>query len=316
MRATFSGPLVEIAEEDERIVLLTGDLGFTVVEPFAERFPDRFFNVGVAEQNMIGVATGLAEAGFVPFAYSIATFATLRAYEFVRNGPVLHHLPGESGRRRRRARIRDERSDALRARGHRGHAHAAGDDRARARGLRAGSDGAEGDQDGPRPDLLQARQERDQDGPGLDGRLRLDGVEQIGAGLDVAIVTTGSITREAAAAIELLEAQGWRSRLVVAACLSPSPAKALVAALRDVPLVVTVEAHYLTGRLGSLVSEVVAESGLGCRVLRCGVAGLPDSVGGEAFLNEAHGLSATRIARAAAEALDLRDTTANTVAAR
>ena len=122
--------------------------------------------------------------------------------------------------------------------------------------------------------------------PGLDGRLRLDGVEQLGAGRDVAIVTTGSITREAAAAVELLEGQGWRSRLVVAACLSPAPTEALVTALRNVPLVVTVEAHYLTGGLGSLVSEVVAESGLGCRVVRCGVAGLPDSVGSEAFLND------------------------------
>ena len=74
-------------------MLLTGDLGFTVLEPFAERFPDRFFNVGVAEQNMVGVATGLAEAGFVPFVYSIATFASLRPYEFIRNGPVLHELP-------------------------------------------------------------------------------------------------------------------------------------------------------------------------------------------------------------------------------
>ena len=63
MRATFVRTLVELAEEDERIVLLTGDLGFTVLEPFAERFPDRFFNVGVAEQNMVGIATGLAEAG-------------------------------------------------------------------------------------------------------------------------------------------------------------------------------------------------------------------------------------------------------------
>ena len=58
---------VELAERDERVVLLTGDLGFMVLEPFAERFPDRFFNVGVAEQNMVGLATGLAEAGFVPF---------------------------------------------------------------------------------------------------------------------------------------------------------------------------------------------------------------------------------------------------------
>src|SRR6476660_9330971 len=63
------------------------------LEPFRDRFPDRFFNVGVAEQNMIGVATGLAEAGLLPFAYSIVTFAPARPYEFIRNGPVHHNLP-------------------------------------------------------------------------------------------------------------------------------------------------------------------------------------------------------------------------------
>src|SRR5262249_21341178 len=92
MRATFVRTLGELADRDPRILLLTADLGYTVLEPFAERFPDRFFNVGVAEQNMVGLATGLADAGFLPFLYSIATFASLRAYEFVRNGPVFHRL--------------------------------------------------------------------------------------------------------------------------------------------------------------------------------------------------------------------------------
>src|SRR5206468_2385099 len=93
MRRSFVDTLIELAECDPRVVLLTGDLGFMVVEPFVERFPDRFFNMGVAEQNMVGVATGLAEAGFIPYVYSIVTFATLRPYEFIRNGPVLHQLP-------------------------------------------------------------------------------------------------------------------------------------------------------------------------------------------------------------------------------
>ena len=93
MRETFIRTLVDLAAEDTRIVLLVGDLGYTVVEPFAENHPDRYFNVGVAEQNMIGVATGLAESGYVPFVYSIATFASLRAYEFIRNGPLIHNLP-------------------------------------------------------------------------------------------------------------------------------------------------------------------------------------------------------------------------------
>src|SRR5205807_8481796 len=93
MRRAFTNMLVELAEHDPRIMLLTGDLGYLALEPFSERFPDRFFNVGVAEQNMVGLATGLAEAGFIPFVYSIVTFASLRPYEFIRNGPILHRLP-------------------------------------------------------------------------------------------------------------------------------------------------------------------------------------------------------------------------------
>ena len=93
MRAAFIRTLCDLAAGDDRIVLLTGDLGFMALEPFRERFPARFFNVGVAEQNMIGMATGLAEAGLLPYAYSIATFASLRAFEFIRNGPVLHRFP-------------------------------------------------------------------------------------------------------------------------------------------------------------------------------------------------------------------------------
>src|SRR3989442_13908714 len=97
MRGAFIRGLVEIADRDPRVLLVTGDLGFTVIEPFADRYPERFFNAGVSEQNMVGLATGLAEAGFIPFVYSIATFATLRPYEFIRNGPLLHRLPVRIG---------------------------------------------------------------------------------------------------------------------------------------------------------------------------------------------------------------------------
>ena len=88
MRKTFIKVLTELAEKDKRIMLLTGDLGFMVMEPFINRFPDRFINVGVAEQNLIGIASGLADAGMIPYVYSIAPFAVLRPYEFIRNGPI------------------------------------------------------------------------------------------------------------------------------------------------------------------------------------------------------------------------------------
>src|SRR6202046_3521709 len=93
VRKAFIDTMCSWAELEERILLRTGDLGYMAMEPFQERFSARFFNTGIAEQNMIGVATGLAEAGVIPFAYSIATFAALRPFEFVRNGPVLHRLP-------------------------------------------------------------------------------------------------------------------------------------------------------------------------------------------------------------------------------
>ncbi|MBV9463179.1 MAG: 1-deoxy-D-xylulose-5-phosphate synthase, partial [Verrucomicrobiae bacterium] len=93
MRTAFAKTLTEIAEKDPRVLLLTGDLGYMALECFSEKCPKQFFNMGVAEQNMVGVATGLAEDGFLPFAYSIITFASLRPFEFIRNGPVLHRLP-------------------------------------------------------------------------------------------------------------------------------------------------------------------------------------------------------------------------------
>lgn len=93
MRNTFIRTLLQTAEMDPRLMLIVGDLGFSVVEPFAQRFPERFLNAGIAEQNMAGVAAGLAMAGFHPFIYSIANFPTLRCLEQIRNDIAYHRQP-------------------------------------------------------------------------------------------------------------------------------------------------------------------------------------------------------------------------------
>jgi transketolase len=92
VRGAFVDALTELAAADERIWLLTGDLGFSVFERFREQFPDRFVNTGVAEQNMTGVAAGLALSGKVVFTYSIANFPTLRCLEHLRNDVCYHDL--------------------------------------------------------------------------------------------------------------------------------------------------------------------------------------------------------------------------------
>lgn len=93
MRNAFIEELTAAAKEFDNIALVVGDLGFGVVEPFATRFPNRFFNAGVAEQNMMGLAAGLASEGFHVFVYSIANFPTFRCAEQIRNDVDYHQLP-------------------------------------------------------------------------------------------------------------------------------------------------------------------------------------------------------------------------------
>lgn len=93
MRTAFISELVEQARVNPNVFLVVGDLGFSVVEPYAVEFPDRYLNAGVAEQNMTGVAAGLASEGFQVFTYSIANFPTLRCLEQVRNDICYQRLP-------------------------------------------------------------------------------------------------------------------------------------------------------------------------------------------------------------------------------
>ena len=93
MRNAFIDELIAAAELNDNIALVVGDLGYSVVESFAKRFPKRFFNAGVAEQNMMGLAAGLASEGFHVFVYSIANFPTFRCAEQIRNDVDYHQLP-------------------------------------------------------------------------------------------------------------------------------------------------------------------------------------------------------------------------------
>ena len=93
MRNVFLDKLYNQMESDETIFFLTADMGINLVEKFEEKYPKRFLNVGIAEQNLIGVASGLAESGMRPFVYTISNFLVHRCFEQIRNDIVLHNLP-------------------------------------------------------------------------------------------------------------------------------------------------------------------------------------------------------------------------------
>ena len=89
-RKTFIDTLIELAEKDDKIVLITCDVGFNYIEEFQKRFPDRFFNFGVTEQSTVIIASAMALAGYKPYVYSMINFVLFRPYEMVRNAVVKH----------------------------------------------------------------------------------------------------------------------------------------------------------------------------------------------------------------------------------
>ena len=306
MRKALVQSLLHLASECDRIVLLTGDLGFMALEPFREAFPQRFFNVGVAEQNMVGMATGLAEAGFIPFVYSIAPFAALRPFEFIRNGPVLHKLP-----------VRIVGMGMGFDYGHAGPSHFAIEDVALMR-TQAGlctvipADSAQAETairktfELPGPVYYSLSKDDRAVVPGLQGRFEIGRLQTLRGGDAITIVTMGSIAAEVMVAAESLETQGINSTVALVSSFHPGPVEDLAELLGRARPVLTVEAHVLSGGVGAFVCEVVAEQGLAVRVRRLGVVASPDGRSGSTrSLWAKHGLDARSIERAAMELVKL-----------
>jgi transketolase len=306
LRAAFTRTLVTLAEADRRVMLLTGDLGYSVLEPFADRYPDRFINVGVAEQNMIGVATGLAEAGFLPFVYSIVTFATLRPYEFIRNGPILHQLP-----------VRIVGVGGGFEYGHAGPTHYGVEDIGLMRLQPGITCLAPADHEQarsvflatwnlPGPVYYRIGKDDRTTVTGLAGRFALGRVERVRDGTELAFISMGAIAREAAAAAADLADMGVSCSVLVVASVTPPPIEDLLEELSRVPIAISVEAHSVTGGVGSLVAEIIAEYQLPCRLVRCGVRGaFKAPFGGQEYMERAHGLSRESLVETATRALQM-----------
>ena len=304
MRKAFIQSLLKLAHTDERVVLLTADLGYLVIEEFIETFPHRFVNVGVAEQNMVGIATGLAEAGFIPYIYSITPFAALRPFEFIRNGPIYHNLP-----------VRIVGVGQGVEYGINGLSHYALEDIGVLRTqpnltIIAPADNAqtrnavERTYDLPGP--IYFRLSKDNvDIPELEGKFEIGQIQQVGHGTDLLMISTGAITQEAIQAARILAENGLNATILVIASISPSPEKQLIDMLSKFRCVFTLEAHYTTGGIGSLIAELAAENNLALKLTRFGFTSiLNDTVGSAASIYALHGLSSEKVAGRIQEILE------------
>jgi transketolase len=296
VRKAFVEALIALAQRDQRVMLLTADLGYKALEPFAQTFPRRFFNVGVAEQNMVALATGLAEAGLVPFCYSIVTFATLRPYEFIRNGPVLHRWPvrivgmggGLEYPTNGATHYGLEDVGVLRVQPEMAIYTPA--DSAQTKQIIA----ATANTPGP---VYYRLGKTDLTVPGLDGRFTPGCPEHLIHGRDVLLLALGGMTTTAVAAAQTLAAEGVAAGVGVVSSLQPVDANRYAALLCSYPVVVTVEAHYRVGALGSLTAEIIAEQRVPIRLIRCAIASSPDGItGDQAFMYARHGIGPAQIA--------------------
>lgn len=260
MRTAFFDALMKLAERDSRVFLVVGDLGFGVTEPFAQRFPERYLNAGVAEQNMTGIAAGLALSGKIVFTYSIANFPILRCLEQIRNDVCYHH-----------ANVKVVAVGGGFAYGSLGATHHATEDLAIMRALPGMSVVAPGDPEeataatdavaahnGPcYLRLGRAGEQNVHNGP---IHFQLGKAIQIRQGSDVTLISTGGMLQTAVETADALSNKGVQARLLSMHTLKPLDENAVLAAARETSAICTIEEHSIIGGLGSAVAEVLAES--------------------------------------------------------
>jgi transketolase len=297
MRDVWGTKLVELGKTDLRTVVLDGDLAnSTKADKFALAYPDRFFQMGIAEQNLVGAAAGLASVGYVPWTSSFTVFFTHRALDPIRM------LVAQSD-----ANVKIVGSYSGLLVGAVGKTHLDVQDLAIMRAMPNMAVVAPADE----AELISAmdwaasyagpvylRLVRDDVADVFGGGYTFvpGAVHTLRAGEDVTLVSTGPQTSRVLAAADLLNKAGIAASVVHVPSLKPVDAEALVAAISPAPLVVTVEEHSIFGGLGGLVAEVLTGAGPSPQVMRIGLDDVWGESAGNDFLLDRHGLSPTRIA--------------------
>lgn len=300
MRDTFVKTLVELAKENKNIELITGDLGFGVLKPFWEQCPNQFTNAGIAEQNMTGVATGMALEEKIVFTYSIGNFPTLRCLEQIRNDCAYHN-----------ANVKIVCVGGGFVYGSLGMSHHATEDIAILRALPNVTVVCPGD-------LIEAMEATKaivnypgtcylRLGRGGEKRIH-EKIEkfEIGKAIliqenklknkEIAIFSTGAILDVACEVREELEKQGIGVTQYSFPTVKPLDTEVIRKCMKEYKNIVTIEEHNIIGGFGSAIAEVMAENEGIAKLTRFG---LNDSytkvVGSQNYLRDEYGLSKEKI---------------------
>ena len=306
-RETYGDALVEVGAQYSDVVALEADLGKgTQSVRFKERFPDRYFPIGIAEGNMMGIAAGLSTTGLIPFASTFCVFASMRAIEQVRNSIAYPKLN-----------VKIVATNAGIEIGPDGATHQAIEDIAIMRAipnmsvfvpsdavvvnkiihLIAGTSGPVyvriGRNDSP---ILYEESEVE---------VKLGGSVVVRPGDDVTLMAVGNMVSRALDAADLLAKEGISARVIDMYCVKPIDSRTIAAAAQETGCIVTAEDHNIIGGLGGAVAEILAAE-YPAPLERVGVLDVFAESGKSEDLLQAYGLTAERIAKAAQRAIDRR----------
>ena len=298
MRDAFVRALMREMAENNRIVLLTGDLGFGALQPVWDRYPERIINAGIAEQGMVGMAAGLAATGKIVLVYSIGNFPTLRPLEQIRNDCAY------TG-----ADVKIVCVGGGFVYGSLGMSHHATEDMAVMRAIPGVTCFAPGDPAEAEAvtraaihtpgtcylRLGRGNEPKVHDGP-VDGWTPPAPLT-LRKGTDTALLSCGGILTQTAEAARILEERGISAEVVSFPCFKPLDRDAVRALTERFPVVITAEEHNVIGGFGSAVCEAAAESGNGCSIRRIGLEDCFTAVvGDQQYLREIYGMDAKHIA--------------------
>jgi transketolase len=302
-RDAYGDALVSLGKKRNDVVVLDADLsGSTKTGKFAKAFPERFFNIGIAEQDMIGTAAGLSIAGKLPFASTFAVFATGRAWEQVRQSVCYPNLN-----------VKIVASHAGITVGEDGGSHQSVEDIALMRVLPhmtviVPADGPE--------TLLAIEAVAEHKGPcyvrvgrnkvptlfGEDYKFKIGKAHVFNVGKDAAIIATGLMVAEALKARDILKSEGIDAGVINMSTIKPIDADTIIAAAKQCGAIVSAEEHSIIGGLGGAVAEVLAESAP-VPLVRIGVKDAFGTSGDQEGLLKHYGMSANDIAIAVKEAV-------------
>lgn len=292
MRNHVIRKIEELAAQDERIVLLTGDLGFGVLEQFSQNFPDRYINCGISEQNMAAVSAGLALEGNIVFLYSIANFPTMRCLEQLRNDVCYHN-----------ANVKILATGGGFAYGTSGMTHHATEDIAIMRALPNMRVYSPADYIEAEAALFDAyhsanpcyiRLARGSDPvfwnnslPKRITKIQPFLLEETPDHPIALILTTGSVLNEGVAAMKLLNDRGIPTALYTVPTIKPFDEESIRVLSKDVKIICTVEEHQAIGGLGGAVAEALVSDSAGVPLKRIGLCDTyTEYVGDQAWLRK------------------------------